>query len=320
MLSPNNAYRRYDLTGERKTRAPFTTDGRLHSDLSLRNRSLALMEVRPKMLDLHCHILPGIDDGAASLDVSLAMARIAIADGIQSIACTPHIYPGLYENTAPGIRWAMAALQAELDDRHMPLRLLEGADVHLEPGLDKAILSGRVPTLAGSRYLLLEPPHHVQPPRFEESVFALKIAGYVPVITHPERLTWIPDHYAILTRLVKAGAWMQITAGSLTGRFGGLPRHLSERMLDEGLVHIIATDAHNAERRPPLLAEAFEAAAHRVGAEEAGHLVRTRPAGIVANTPPEHLPPLPDSKPPRRRSNKLWQSLFGGDKVRNLME
>ncbi|HET7932116.1 MAG TPA: CpsB/CapC family capsule biosynthesis tyrosine phosphatase [Rhodanobacteraceae bacterium] len=269
------------------------------------------------MLDLHCHILPGIDDGAKDLDTALAMAQIAIDDGIDTIACTPHIYPGMYENTAAGIRAAIVALQAELDQRGMPLKLLEGADVYLEPDLDAAIKADRVPTLAGSRYLLLEPPHHVMPPRFEETVFGLKMAGYVPVITHPERLTWIPDHYDVLARMVSAGAWMQITSGSITGRFGGGPKHVSERMLDDGLVHLIATDAHNLSRRTPHLAEGRDAAARRVGEEEAGHLVTTRPAGIVADIPPEQLPPLPQPKPERRqRPRSLWQKLVGGDKVR----
>ncbi len=154
------------------------------------------------MIDLPCHILPGIDDGAIDLDMALAMAKVAAEDGIRTIACTPHIYPGLYENTAPGIRVAIAALQRELYRRQIPLRLLEGADVHLEPDLAGSIRAGRVPTLAGSRYLLLEPPHHVAPPGFEETVFKLTVAGYVPVITHPERLTWIEDHYPIFERLV----------------------------------------------------------------------------------------------------------------------
>ncbi len=269
------------------------------------------------MLDLHCHILPGIDDGAKDLDTALAMARIAIDDGIDTIACTPHIYPGMYENTATGIRAAIAAFQAELDQRDMPLKLLEGADVYLEPGLDVAIKADRVPTLAGSRYLLLEPPHHVMPPHFEETVFGLKMAGYVPVITHPERLTWIPGHYDVLERMVNAGAWMQITAGSITGRFGGGPKQVCERMLDDGLVHIIATDAHNLSRRAPYLAEGRDAAAQRVGAAEAEHLVTTRPAGIIADTPPGQLPPLPQAKPERRqRPRSLWQKLVGSDKVR----
>src|SRR5690606_36601640 len=102
------------------------------------------------MLDLHCHLLPGIDDGACDLDTALHMARIAVADGIRTIACTPHIYPGMYDNDAPGIRAAIAGLQSILDAEGIALELVEGADVHLEPGLADAIRLDRVPTIAGS--------------------------------------------------------------------------------------------------------------------------------------------------------------------------
>lgn len=243
------------------------------------------------MLDLHCHILPAIDDGAVDLDMALQMARIAAADGITTIACTPHIYPGMYDNTAAGIRAAVAALQGELDARGIGLKLVEGADVHLDPELVKGVRGGRVPTLGGSRYLLLEPPHHVAPPRFEDVVFELMAAGLVPVITHPERLSWVETHYDLFSRLSQRGAWMQITAGALTGRFGRRVRYWGERFVGDGHCMVLATDAHHPERRPPLLAEARAAAAVLVGAEEAGHMVVTRPQGVIDDVPAENLPP-----------------------------
>lgn len=251
------------------------------------------------MFDLHCHILPGIDDGAKNLDIALAMAKMAVADGITTIVCTPHIYPGMYDNTAPGIAAARDAFQAELDARQIPLKLLYASDTYLEPGLADGIKAGRVPTIAGSRYLLLEPPHHVAPPRFEGSVFDLLVAGYIPVITHPERLTWAASHYPVFEHMARNGVLMQITSGSLTGRFGRNAQRLGERMLNEGLVHILATDAHNTSSRPPLLAEGREFAARRVGAEEARHMVETRPAGILADAAPASLPPLPTMSPAR---------------------
>ena len=263
------------------------------------------------MLDLHCHILPGIDDGATDLDMALQMARIAADDGIHTIACTPHIYPGMYDNNADGIRAAIAAFQAELDHRGIALRLVEGADVHLDLNLVGGIRAGRVPTLAGSRYLLLEPTHHVAPPRFEYTVFQLMVAGYVPVITHPERLSWIEGHYGVFQRLVKGGAWMQITAGSTTGRFGKRPRYWADRMLDERLVHILATDAHHPRRRPPLLAEGRDAAARRVGEQEATHMVLTRPQGIVDNVEPGALSPLRAQPEEVTDRPAFWRRLFG---------
>ena len=261
------------------------------------------------MIDLHCHMLPGIDDGAPDRAVALAMARCAVADGIRVTACTPHIYPGLYENNREGIARNVADFQQLLDEEGIALKLVIGADTHLAPDLAAGIREGRVPTLNNSRYLLLEPPHHTAPPRFEESVFALRASGVIPVITHPERLSWIEENYPVFQRLVQGGSWMQVTSGALTGRFGARPRYWAERMIDEGLVHILATDSHHIDRRPPLLAEGREAAAKRLGEAEAWHLVRTRPQGIIDDVPVEELPPLPERKTTDRRP--LWKRLLG---------
>jgi protein-tyrosine phosphatase len=260
------------------------------------------------MFDLHCHLLPAIDDGAVDLVMSLEMARIAVADGITVTACTPHIYPGMYENKGPGIRAAMVALQAELDGAGIALKLVEGADVHLDQGLVAGIRDGRVPTLAGSRYLLFEPPHHVAPPRLEDTMFELMAAGYVPVVTHPERLTWVEQHYETFVRLAGRGVFMQVTAGALTGRFGRRAQYWGEKFVGEGHCHILATDAHHPTRRPPLLAEGREAAARLVGAIEADHMVNTRPSAMIANSPADTLPPLP--APPARTRKPFWARLL----------
>jgi len=275
------------------------------------------------MIDLHCHILPGIDDGSPDLETSLEMARVAVADGIATMACTPHIYPGVYDNTGDGIRQAIEQLQTALDSHGIALTLVAGADAHLAPELPARLRSGEAPSLAGSRYFLLEPPHHVAPPRFADFVFNLLAGGFVPLITHPERLTWIEDHYAEICSLADQGAWLQVTAGSLTGRFGARPRYWGERLLDEGRVHVLATDSHGVKRRPPLLAEGREAAQNWVGLEQSWHLVRTRPAGILADLAPSALPALPrqhSSDPMLRLSKKkvgLLGRLFGGGQ-RNL--
>ena len=242
------------------------------------------------MIDLHCHILPGIDDGAADGSVALAMARAAAADGITIVACTPHILPGLYHNTGPQIRQAVAQLQHTLDQEGIPLRLVAGADNHVVPDFVASLRSGRLLTLGDTRYVLVEPPHHVVPPRLEEFFFNLTASGYVPILTHPERLTWLKSHYSTVCRLGEAGAWMQVTAGSLAGAFGRNAQYWAERMLDEGRVHILATDAHDLERRPLHLSKARDIAAERVGPVEAEHLVVTRPRGVLENVSPSSLP------------------------------
>lgn len=265
------------------------------------------------MIDLHCHLLPGIDDGASDLGVSLAMARIAVQDGIRVIACTPHIYAGMYENNGSEIRRAVTELQAHLDQEAIPLRLTLGADTHIAPDLVAGLRAGRVPTLHDSRYFLLEPPHHVAPPRLAETVFDLLTAGYVPVITHPERLSWIEDRYETFIELARQGAWLQVTSGSLTGRFGEAARYWGERMLDEGWVHILATDSHGVERRPPLLAEGRRAAERWVGSEEARALVEIRPQGILDDLAPEQLPAVPALVAPARPQPSWFKRWFGAN-------
>jgi protein-tyrosine phosphatase len=258
------------------------------------------------LIDLHCHILPSVDDGARNLSISLEMARIAVADGITVTACTPHIFPGVYDNTGPAILAAVEKLSGALAEAGIPLQLISGADVQMDGNIVSGLANGGVLTLGGSRYVLLEPPHHVAPPRLEQTIFSLSAAGYVPMLTHPERLTWIDSHFDMIQRLARRGMWIQITAGSLTGRFGRDARYWAERLLDDSLVHVLATDAHDARRRPPLLAEAYQAAAKRVGEDEAKNLVLHRPQAVLQNAdPPDVLRPLRAKL--ARRATMLWR-------------
>jgi protein-tyrosine phosphatase len=242
------------------------------------------------LIDLHSHLLPGIDDGSPDLEQSLAMARIAVEEGISIQACTPHIFPGVYNNTGGDIRSRVEQLQLALNEASIPLHLVAGADVHITPNLVQKLQAGEALSLYDSRYVLLETPHHVLPPRTEDVFFELLAAGFVPILTHPERMSWIDRNYEVIRRLVHAGAWMQLTAGALLGKFGPQPRYWSERMLDEGMFHIVATDAHDIERRPPRMREAYDVLCRRVGEEEALHLVLNRPYAILEDQPASALP------------------------------
>ena len=242
------------------------------------------------MIDLHCHILPGIDDGASDIAVSLEMARAEVAQGVTVVACTPHILPGLYHNAGPAIREATRELQEAFDQNGIPLQLTTGADAHMTPDFVAGLRSGRLLSIADSRYVLVEPPHHTAPPQLEDFFFNLAVAGYVPILTHPERLSWVPSRYETIKKLVRTGVWMQITAGSFTGAFGRNALYWGERMLDDGCVHLIASDAHDVERRPPDLAAGHECVAKRVGAEEAQRVVLTRPMVILKDEAPSSLP------------------------------
>lgn len=243
------------------------------------------------MIDLHCHLLPGLDDGAADITMSLRMAKLLLADGVSTVACTPHILPGLYSNSGPQILEAIRRLRHIFEQEGIHINLVSGADNHIAPDFVAELHRGHLLPLAGSRYVLMEPPHHVAPPKLEDLFFNVLVAGYVPVLTHPERLTWLDSRYSVIQRLAKSGVWMQITAGSLTGIFGRNARYWAERMLAEGLVHILATDAHDDSRRAPDLGAGYIRAAQLVGNVEAQHLVSTRPRGVVQNLEPSQLPP-----------------------------
>lgn len=261
-----------------------------------------------RMIDIHCHLLPGVDDGARHLDVSLEMARIAAAEGVTTIACTPHIQPGVFDNDAAGIREAVQDLQEAIDEAGIAVTLVVGSDAHIRPDFVSAIRAGEIATLNDTKFVLFEPPHHIAPQRMDDLLFDILAAGYVPIVTHPERLTWISSHYELFVRLSRSGVWMQITAGSLTGSFGRGPKMWAERMLIDGVVHVIATDAHGAKRRPPLMRDAIRDAERLVGPHETQNLVSIRPRAILLNsdefTPPKA--PCETSPPPKAKRGAFW--------------
>lgn len=236
-----------------------------------------------------------------------------VADGVSHVACTPHILPGLYQNSGPQIRGAVQALQAELDRAGIALTLVPGCDAHMVPDFIAGLRSGRLLALNDTRYVLVEPPHHVAPQKFEDFFFSLLMAGYVPILTHPERLSWVGSQYAAIQRMVRSGVWMQITAGSLTGAFGRTAKSLAERMLKDGCVHVIATDAHDTIRRPPILSAGRDLAAKFVGDAEAWHLVETRPRGVLENVMPSRLPGVPSASEISSTASDGARPANGGD-------
>jgi len=306
----------------------FSVFNALHITHEFVARNVLDSKVSGTMIDLHCHMLPGLDDGAPDLATALAMARMFAADGVTHVACTPHILPGVYHNTGGEIRAAVGAFDAELRNQGIDLAVFPGADAHMTPAFIHGLRSGHIPTLGASRYVLIEPPHHTVPQRIEQFFFDILVAGYVPILTHPERLRWINDHYAIMQRLAAHGVWMQLTAASVTGAFGKNARYWAERMLDEGLVHILASDAHDVHRRIPNLSRGRDAAAKRLGDVEARHLVITRPWGILSDELPNAMPAPPGLLPSERRADQPEAVGARGDpgkrswasRLRNLFE
>lgn len=202
-------------------------------------------------IDVHCHILPNVDDGATSLEMAMEMARMAAADGTSTIIATPH------PNLTKGIgglaktRQLVEELQATLTAQQIPLRLRVGVECYLEPTIPQLVKAGQLTTLNNTRYLLIEFPMREAPPKVENFIYGLQIADFIPVIAHPERYKYVQEDLNWLGRLIELGCLSQITAGVFGGGFGNRARQTAEQLLQHNMAHLIATDAHNVERRPP---------------------------------------------------------------------
>ncbi len=264
------------------------------------------------MIDLHSHILPGVDDGAPDINVALDMARMAVADGIRVMACTPHFMPGMYDNTAKDIRNRVSQFQSILKNEGIALNLVVGCDGHIRPDFLNRLRSDEILRLNDSRYVLFEPPHNIAPQRLDDLMFNILVAGYVPILTHPERLKWIEQNFDLVERMFQQGVWMQITAGSLTGRFGARPQYWAQKMLSQGMVHILATDAHNTKSRPPILSAAYEQAVREVGLDEARNLVLERPVSILDDIPAAQAPAIAIVVKPKAQTRSRLGKLFFG--------
>ena len=233
------------------------------------------------MIDLHCHILPEVDDGAASLDESVRMARAAVGDGVHTIVATPHGSAWAYTGTAAETRERTAALQSELALLGVRLEILPGLEVYLTPDSPNLYARGEIFTLNTSRYMLVEFPFQGIPPNTEQTLFELQLRGVVPVIAHPERNAAIASDQGILHAMVARGMLAQVTAGSLLGFFGVRIQRVAETLLESRLVHVIASDGHPMQGRWPLLSKAVERASELIGEQSALDMVTTTPAAIL---------------------------------------
>ena len=247
------------------------------------------------MIDLHCHILPGIDDGPQSLDQAVEMCRLAAAAGCEALVATPHQRKSDWWNCD---RAALAALRRRLQEAVGPApRILAGGEIRVDSRLLAEMLAmgkddahGPLP-LAGSRYLLLEFGSDAGVTEAADLVHELSVAGWRPVLAHPEFIHWMARDPAGVAHLVSLGALAQVTAMSLTGDFGRRAQGDASRLIEMGLVHFVASDAHDVARRPPGLRRAWDAIAARWGEEAARELLVDNPRAVVADRPLPSLAP-----------------------------
>jgi protein-tyrosine phosphatase len=240
------------------------------------------------MVDLHCHLFPGIDDGPGTLDEALALARHAAAAGIQRAVVTPHILEGRYENTIAGIRAAAERFRAELTERRIALDIGYAAEIRIGPDVLALADRGELPivgTVEGYGIVLLEfPDSHILPGSAMLAAAMLE-RKLRPLIAHPERNKEVMYDVERIALFVQYGCWLQLTAGSVTGVFGPRCREASRQLLERGWVSVLASDAHNMAARVPELEPGRRAAERIVGERASWRLVRDNPAQIAAGNP-----------------------------------
>lgn len=244
------------------------------------------------MIDLHCHVLPGVDDGPDGLADALAMCRLAASDGCTALVATPHQrHPAFPELGRDGIESAWRQLTAAIaaSDESYP-RVLLGAEVRVDSELlaDLERDPPEVLPLAGGRYLLLELPRFPGGPEPEELTHELLLAGWRPVLAHPELIPWLAADLDRLAALVERGALLQVTGASLTGGFGRYPADRAWEMVEAGLVHFVASDSHSPTWRPPGLSAARAALVQRLGRVAAARLLVDNPARVLDDAPLAH--------------------------------
>ncbi|MGI5823869.1 MAG: tyrosine-protein phosphatase [Dethiobacteria bacterium] len=235
------------------------------------------------MIDIHAHILPGLDDGAASTAEALQMAAIAAAEGTGTMVATPHVIRGLYDNTPRQIRAAVARLNNSLAAENIALQILPGAEYRLEPDLPRHLQAGRLLTINDTgRYLLVELPSALMPGYAEQLLYEIQLQGVTPIIAHPERNTELVRCPQRLVSLAQRGILSQVTAGSLGGHFGPAAKRAAQKMLSSGAAQAVASDAHSIDKRPPALAAAAQEIETRWGAALARTVLSTNPRRIIA--------------------------------------
>jgi protein-tyrosine phosphatase len=235
------------------------------------------------VIDTHLHILPGIDDGPETMQDAILLARALIEEGVESAIATPHYNDEFPHRSAEEIRERVSVMQRELDQQGIPLRLFAGHEVLIKPGLVEDIQAGRISTLNGSRYLLLELWNNSWMPETERVIFQLRARDIVPIIAHPERYRAIQQDPQRLASLLKYGALAQMTVGSLTGMQGNTTRRTAETLLKKGLIHCLASDAHDLRKRPPRLRQALQRTEQLLDQPSLYRIVETIPTTILFN-------------------------------------
>ncbi|MEN2466423.1 CpsB/CapC family capsule biosynthesis tyrosine phosphatase [Ornithinibacillus sp. JPR2-1] len=219
------------------------------------------------MIDIHSHILPGIDDGAKTTIESIGMAQEAVKQGIHTIIATPHHQNGQFINRRQDIENYVKRLNNTLEKHNIPLKVLVGQETRINSDMVQELESDIIATINNTNYVFVEFPSSDVPRYAEQILFDIQVAGYLPIIVHPERNRQLKENPSILFNLVKKGVLTQVTAASLVGNFGKKIQKFSYQLINHNLTHFIASDAHNITTRGFVMQEAYQALRHKFGNE-----------------------------------------------------
>ena len=238
-----------------------------------------------RMADIHCHLLPGLDDGADTPGETLKMARLAVSGGTGALICTPHAnFPGLYENHAsPPFFRILSGVQELLQRNRIPLTLYPGQEICLSGRFVSLLRQGKLIPLAASRYLLCEFLPDESLPTALDKLGMLLAEGYIPIVAHPERCPFAEEFPDSLRRIRQMGCLLQINKGSLKGAFGHDAAMLAHRLLDSRTADFIASDGHSPWARTPCLSDIHESVAEHFSFDYADFLLRDNPMRVIGN-------------------------------------
>lgn len=244
------------------------------------------------VIDIHSHILYGLDDGAADEDESLAMARQAVQEGIEILVATPHRNVH-YPNDGTQVTRSVRTFQKILNNHDIPLQVEAGMEPRIYGDIQSDIADGHVLTLAGTKTVFIEFPVQEVPDYTEQLFYQMQLEGYTPLIVHPERNEVFRENSERLYQLVKKGALTQVTAGSITGLFGNTVKKFSHQLIEAELCHVIASDSHGVKKRPFCMQDAFEQIKVRHGLNTAERLQYNAEALLYGDVldigPPAHV-------------------------------
>lgn len=242
------------------------------------------------MIDIHNHILPGIDDGSENIEQSLDMASHAVNEGISAIIATPHYIHETFEiANRQRIETEVESLNGILHKEGIDLRIYTGNEVFVSPGLSELVDKGIVGTLNNSRYILVEFPMGSIPLYTENVLYELQLIGLTPIIAHPERKSEINKDIGILQPFIDRGILLQINSGSLTGKYGSAVEKTAWKLLDSNMAHLVATDAHNNRSRNPMMKKAYQLVEKRIGSTAAEALFNNNPKHVLYDEDIENI-------------------------------